>query len=328
MKYRDTGRKHKAARYVVREAPGRYRGKREKRLRVRRRILASAGMLTAMAGWFLLAGLWSEEPAADGPVFTSQAAEELETQAKGTEQRQLDAGSDISREEDSAPAVPSEPASDPEPEPVPEPEQPSQNGSGQPAFAAAAEGYFDDALFIGDSRTQGLELYGGINEATYYTAQGLMVNTALVKTVANVDGQQMSIPDALETRRFGKVYIMLGINELGWKSQDRFIEYYGQLIDMVREKQPEAIIYVQSLIPVTKEKSDSSDIFNNTRIALYNQCIQKVLEGRDAVWLDVGAALQGEDGCMPPDSTFDGIHLNQQYCRKWAEFLRENTVEP
>ena len=175
--------------------------------------------------------------------------------------------------------------------------------------------------------THALELYGGIDDAAYYTAQGLMVNTALVKTVVTLDGRQVSIPDALDKRTFGKIYVMLGINELGWKSQDRFIQYYGQLLDMLREKCPDAVIYVQSLPPVSREKSESDEVYNNTRVALYNKCIQKAIEGRDVVWLDVGAALRDADGCMPEGSTFDGIHLNREYCRKWADFLRGNTVE-
>ena len=291
------------------------------RARRRRRIVSAAGVLTAACGWFLLTGLWGIQAPEEHPNFVSQAAEELHGPPRGGVSGAVSAVparalSPAAQDED-APEIPERPA---------EPEESVPAEAEEPVLQEAPDGYFDDALFIGDSRTQGLELYGGIDEATYYTSIGLMVNTALVKTVATVDGTPMSIPDALDRQDFGKIYVMLGVNELGWKSQDRFIEYYGQLIDTIREKQPDAVIYIQTIIPVTREKSESDATYNNTRIALFNSCIDKVVENRDVVLLDVGAALRDEEGFLPQNGSFDGVHLNQEYCRKWADFLRASTV--
>lgn len=286
---------------------------RVKRRASRKRAFKFAGLATALSGWFLLSGLWGTGQPQDYGTFTSQAAEELhcppvrEIKVSGAAPALSADGGTEDRMSAEAAAV-------------------STSQMKEAALAAAPEGYFEDALFIGDSRTQGLELYGSMDEATYFAAQGLMVNTALVKAVATVDGQPMSIPDALERRSFGKVYIMLGVNELGWKSQDRFIQYYRELVETIHEKQPDAVIYAQSLLPFTREKSESDEVYNNTRIALYNGCIRQAIEGTGVVWLDVGAALQDESGCMPENSTFDGVHLKPEYCKKWETFLHENVV--
>lgn len=37
---------------------------------------------------------------------------------------------------------------------------------------------------------------------------------------------------------FGKVYIMLGMNELGWVYESVFKEDYGKIIDKIREIKP------------------------------------------------------------------------------------------
>lgn len=301
-------------------------GRRKKmRARRRRRIFSVAGVLTAAGGWFLLTGLWGMEAPVETPNFVSQAAEELHQPPQSVE------SCPVVRQTPSSEATSGETSVntklvDDDAQKVQDTDSALPAAASGPVLQAAPEGYFSDALFIGDSRTQGLELYGGIDEATYYTSTGLMVNTALVKTVVTLDGEQLSIPDALDRQTFGKIYIMLGVNELGWKSQDRFIEYYGQLIDTVREKQPDAVIYIQTIIPVTRQKSESDETYNNTRIALFNSCIDKVVEDRDVVLLDVGAALRDADGFLPEGSTFDGVHLNQEYCRKWADFLRANTA--
>ena len=41
------------------------------------------------------------------------------------------------------------------------------------AFRQAPGGYFDDALFIGDSRTVGIQQCGGIDSATYFCSVGM-----------------------------------------------------------------------------------------------------------------------------------------------------------
>ncbi len=291
--------------------------RRIRRRKGRKRMLALAGLTTAVCGWAVLATLpWPGSADEGGLSHASSSIDPLCQDELPQEHRPPELIYPEALAE--APDMPADVLED------------SASAAGRTAgtvqLTAAPDGYFNDALFIGDSRTQGLELYGGIDGATFYTATGLMVNTALVKTVVPAEGGNITIPEALSKNTFGKVYIMLGVNELGWKSQDRFIDYYGQLIDTVRAKQPDAVIYIQSIMPVSREKSEKDEIYNNTRIALYNKCIQTVIEDRDVVWLDVGAAMSDESGCLPDEATNDGVHLTSEYCRKWADFLRSNTV--
>ena len=86
--------------------------------------------------------------------------------------------------------------------------------------------YFDDAVFIGDSRTEGLILYTGLSNATVYANQGLMVDTVFTSPVIQMDGQRLSVVEALRRTEFKKVYIALGINETGWAYSNIFIEKY------------------------------------------------------------------------------------------------------
>ena len=185
--------------------------------------------------------------------------------------------------------------------------------------------YFDDAVFIGDSRTQGLMLYGGLpSGTTFYAAKGVNVGTVGEATVKD-GGEDVTIYDALKRHTFGKVYIMLGVNELGWASEKTFIARYGELLDEIRNSQPYAVLYVQSILPVSKTKSDSS-IYTNTRIDLYNNLIKQMCEEKQAVYLDVAEAVRDESGALPEEATVDGIHLKKDYCLKWTEYIRTHTV--
>lgn len=126
--------------------------------------------------------------------------------------------------------------------------------------------YFDDAVFIGDSRTEGLILYTGLSNAISYTNKGLMVDTVFTKPVINKNGEKLSVMDALRQTNFSKVYIMLGINETGWPYNSVFIEKYGKIIDEIKTINPEAVIYVQEILPVTDKVSQTHSYIKNGKI--------------------------------------------------------------
>lgn len=45
---------------------------------------------------------------------------------------------------------------------------------------------------------------------------------------------------------------MFGLNEASWPYSEVFIDEYGDIIDEARAINPNAIIYIQSILPVTK----------------------------------------------------------------------------
>lgn len=183
-------------------------------------------------------------------------------------------------------------------------------------------GYFGTALFIGNSRTEGFQLYSGPHEATYYTSQGLNVNTIYEKAIAGNDkDNKTTVIDALAKQRFNTIYIMLGTNELGWAYSSIFIERYGNLIDELKSLQPDAVIYVESILPVTKKESDDSDIYNMKNINEYNGLIRQMTIEKNVKYLDVAECVTGTDGYLPDEAATDGIHLTKKYCDKWLAYI-------
>lgn len=186
--------------------------------------------------------------------------------------------------------------------------------------------YFDDAVFIGDSRTEGFILYSGLSNAISYTSQGLMVDTVFTKPVINKNGKKISVMEALRETDFSKVYIMFGINETGWPYSSVFIEKYGEIIDEIKAINPDAIIYVQEILPVTDKVSQSHSYVKNEKINEFNALIRQMAEEKKVYYIDTGKAVAGADGSLPEDAASDGIHLKQPYCLKWLEYLKTHTV--
>lgn len=186
--------------------------------------------------------------------------------------------------------------------------------------------YFDDAVFIGDSRTEGLILYTGLSNAISYTNKGLMVDTVFTQPVINKNGEKMSVMNALQQTDFNKVYIMLGINETGWPYDNIFIEKYGKIIDEIQSINPQAVIYVQEILPVTNSISQSHSYVKNEKINEFNALIRKMAEEKQIYYIDAGKAVSDENGCLPEDAAIDGIHLKKPYCEKWLDYLKTHTV--
>lgn len=220
---------------------------------------------------------------------------------------------------------PEEPSSTAEESPLPSSTEETGNASVANTTAPVEQGDFSDALFIGDSRTEALKTYGVVEGASFLTHKGLMVNTAFTKPVIRNDSGTVTVVEALQQEpQHNRVYIMLGVNELGWPSIKTFIDDYGKLIDAVRSSQPNATIYVQSILPVSKKKSDSDSVYNNPRINQFNEQIQKMAAEKGVVYLEVNKALMDDAGALPVGAATDGVHPNIDYCRKWAEYLKAN----
>ena len=196
-----------------------------------------------------------------------------------------------------------------------------------PESAAVDDSFFDGAVFIGNSRTEGFMLYAGPSNAQYLTSIGLMVNTAFTKNNIAVNGKKIPVMDALATMTFSRVYIMLGLNELGWVYPSVYQEYYGRIIDRIREINPEADIYIQSILPVSEEKSASSEWENNARINEYNQLLMELAQQKQVYYVNVAEAVADDSGALPADSAYDGIHLKPNPCKLWLEYLKTHTVK-
>lgn len=196
-----------------------------------------------------------------------------------------------------------------------------------PESAPAPEDYFADAAFVGDSRTDGLLLYSGIKGATGLSYKGLTVLELEDKRVKfTISGVTDTVMGALEKERYGKVYIMLGVNELGWNDDPLFYNTYVQSVRRVKELQPDAIIYLQAILPVTKKESEGHPYFTNENILRYNEMIARIAAEEQVYYLDVGVSVMGEDGALPEEGSTDGIHLKRDYYKRWYEYLKNHII--
>ena len=192
--------------------------------------------------------------------------------------------------------------------------------------------YFSDALFIGDSRTHGLELYSGVKGATFYVYTGLSIFGVNNPGLVTVDGQDYSIVEALEKGpRFGKIYIAFGMNELGYYNEENYLRTFGVFIEEVKALQPNAVVYLQNLAPVDEAKCKvygQASCITNARVQVFNQLFAQLAREHQVVLVDVYSALMGDSDTLPEGATSDGIHFTRPLYETWLTCLMEHTVDP
>ncbi|MBR6487035.1 MAG: hypothetical protein IKT17_10135 [Lachnospiraceae bacterium] len=191
-------------------------------------------------------------------------------------------------------------------------------------FSEVDESYFEDALFIGDSRLQGFGMYSGM-PGTFYAATGFQLYKYDSMDVVTTDEGKVPITQAMPYDSFTKIYIKVGLNEMGG-NDNIFLSRYKELITWLRGCQPRAIIYIHGLLPVTAAKSQSDKVHNNTNVNARNESLKQLAMEQRAYYLDVGSALAGADGSLPAEMAADGIHLKAQYMDIWKQYLMSHAV--
>ena len=198
-----------------------------------------------------------------------------------------------------------------------------------PESAAVDNSYFADAAFIGDSRTEGLMLYSGIGAVDKYTSIGISIFKLESKKAVTIDGVDYTLVEALGRKQYNKVYICLGVNELGYFNDQGFYDAYCKAIDDIRASQPNAVIYIQNLIPLNEDTiaaRGGSEYLTNEHLRVYNELTQQVAQEKQVVYLDLYSAFVGADGQLPADASTDGVHLSGAYYKAWLEYLKTHTV--
>ena len=191
--------------------------------------------------------------------------------------------------------------------------------------------YFSDALFIGDSRTVGLCEYGSLKgTAAFLAKESVNVYNVLDKELWYTDHDEeawdSTVEDALSKEQYGKIYVALGVNELGIGTTYMYYEKYRELLELIREYQPDALIFIQGIMHVSYEKSSSDSCRNNTVIYQRNCAISTLANGRDIFYIDMNPYVCDESGDLYDDLSGDGIHLKAFAYENWDRSLMENAI--
>lgn len=283
-------------------------------------LLGSAAIAVLGAGvWQLL------DPVEYQPPLAPITAETLAASSRGEKPEKQNAGPEKDGDGDGA-------ASDAASQP---PEDPESGGDGaKDGDPQVAEGdwlssdYFNDAIFVGDSITEGIKLYDVMSNVTVLASTGVNLNSLYTKDAITLeDGSKVPILEATKHYDPGKIYLMMGVNSL-LSDEETFRTDYGRVIDTLVGQHPDAILYVQSILPVTADYEQRQNaVADNAKIDRYNEILKELAAEKKVYYLNVAEVFKDADGCLPSSaSPKDGIHFGSSWYRTWFDYLRTHGV--
>lgn len=207
--------------------------------------------------------------------------------------------------------VPTEPPTQPPTEPPTEPPGPVEDS------------WFDDALFIGESRIQGMQVFSRLGKADYFCAASMTIYGVLDAKLSDNTFSETTLDQLLTTRTYGKVFIHLGINEVPVGAEG-IRQGILRIADRVRELQSDAVIIFLGCMSITETYAARGG-FDMATIHQLNALLRETAGAEPDIYrfVDTNAWAAGEDGYLRPELTGDGCHLYGEFYADWCNLIKE-----
>ena len=200
-----------------------------------------------------------------------------------------------------------------------------------PKSKAANSSYLDDAVFIGDSISVSLSLYKALPAKNVIATQNVSLYQVVSdKEVFATAKGKVTLKTALKGKDPKKIYVLLGANGMNGWSNKKQIGYYETLLDQLEEWYPDAIIYVESMTPVTASRNKTDKKINNTKIEDYNKQLLKLVEkrGDHVYYLNIAETLKTKYGNVKSKyDGGDGLHFSPAAAKAVVQYALTHTVK-
>ncbi len=212
-------------------------------------------------------------------------------------------------------------------------EEPTVEEIPHPVSAA----WFDDAVFVGDSITLKLQYYcedhvEALADAEFFCGGSLGYHNSLW----DIDDPNAVHPyyrgdialteDCVQLTHSSKLFILLGMNDIGYYGVEDSGEACRQLVERVRAKSPDVTIYLQSVTPILKS-CEYGDL-TNANVDRFNEWLKGFCQENGCKYLDVNSVVRDENGslreayCSDPETM--GIHFTDEACALWVDYLKNH----
>lgn len=203
-------------------------------------------------------------------------------------------------------------------------ESSSNAASSAPVVTAKAGEDYEKPFFIGDSYTDGLTIYCGLDKDKVFASNTMTTYSAIAKKYS-YKSQTLTAADAAKQANPKGIFVMLGSNDCAQGySVDKYVVNYKQLLTDLKAACPNANIYIESVLPVSAAFSDKNKAggLNNTNIKKYNEALKSLAESENVNYLDIASVLCESEGVLPAKLTSDGYHLRSTPYGDWIDFIQ------
>ena len=179
-----------------------------------------------------------------------------------------------------------------------------------------------DVVFIGDSITQGWEGAGKNVWTNYYGARKcLNFGVGGDRTQHVLWRFEHGQLDGLKPKA---AVLMIGTNNSNRddNTESDILEGVTAIVDQVRQRLPETKILLFGIFPRAKTFS-----VQRGKVLQVNEALEKLADGKNIFYLDIGSKLIEKDGSISPGMMRDALHPGAKGYQIWAEAMEPKLKE-
>lgn len=249
------------------------------------------------------------------------------------------------------------PEADPTEEPVPAPTpEPAEAAEAEPTEAAVPQpteapvtdemldagyldGWFDDAVLVGDSLVGGLSGYvlqernegrTCLGHLQLVPASALTLKKALEceqkarGSELKCKGRYMTISEVVTTLEAKRLFIMLGVSDPRWFTPEEMVDTYDQLITLIKAQHPDLEIIIHSIMPMVKDYAGQVNMTYEINKTV-NEHMRAYCAEKGITYIELADLVRDEDGFLKYEYSASDyrFHLGKEGKRIWVHCLRE-----
>ena len=187
--------------------------------------------------------------------------------------------------------------------------------------------YFRHTLFIGDSKTNGLQIWGRIGDAHYFCGTGFSVFNLLEKKASDQGHfKNLTLQQVLKKYKYDQIYIMLGFNESGYP-YGSLMKQYKYIVAKVHSAQPKARIILHGVMHATYRASQKHSYVSVANLEKINAGLRKLAKTKKFIYyVDCNDAFCDKKGYLLDKVSSDGEHMTPKYTKIWAKEIIKRAI--
>ena len=170
-----------------------------------------------------------------------------------------------------------------------------------------------DIVFLGDSLTESFDLkkYFSKNNLRNRGISGNMTEHVIYRL------------EEIFNAKPAMLFLMIGINDIYQGiNTDLVIKNIARILNEIKEKSPQTVIYCQSILPVNEANLLSFDNINS-KVYQVNNSLRDFCTKNNISFIDIHPDFLNQKGQMDEKYTYDGVHLTEPGYLHWSGLIKD-----
>ncbi|MDR3051920.1 MAG: GDSL-type esterase/lipase family protein [Oscillospiraceae bacterium] len=196
-----------------------------------------------------------------------------------------------------------------------------------PERASVDDGYFSNAILVGDSLASGVPYYKVMPALEVLYHIGLAPRSIAADNVTfKLNGRSLTLPQYLAARNPDIVYIWLGLNGVDGSPAHMVLDNYDIMLDKLIGALPDTLFCLIELPPVALNATDRHHTLTNKNVNLFNIGLMQLAWKHNIYLLQIHDLLLKDDILPKKYAAADGYHLKKTAYEGIVNYLYTHTL--